>query len=162
MSVNRYQPHVLVLPEDDANRQLANGFLLEIPSLMLRGIQVLEVAKGWLKVLECFKSDHVHEMEGDPQRFMVLLIDFDGQKDRLGRARAYIPAHLTNRVFVLGSWTEPEDLKRADLGTYETIGRAMAKDCREGTDTTWSHALLRHNASEIDRLRERVRPILFP
>ena len=29
MSVNKYQPHVLVLPEDDANRQLANGFLLD-------------------------------------------------------------------------------------------------------------------------------------
>lgn len=28
MSVNKYKPHVLVLPEDDANRQLANGFLL--------------------------------------------------------------------------------------------------------------------------------------
>jgi hypothetical protein len=26
MSVNKYLPHVLVLPEDDANRQLANGF----------------------------------------------------------------------------------------------------------------------------------------
>jgi hypothetical protein len=29
MSVNKYHPHVLVLPEDDANRQLANGFLLD-------------------------------------------------------------------------------------------------------------------------------------
>ena len=27
MSVNKYKPHVLLIPEDDANRQLANGFL---------------------------------------------------------------------------------------------------------------------------------------
>jgi hypothetical protein len=27
MSANKYKPHVVVLPEDDANRQLANGFL---------------------------------------------------------------------------------------------------------------------------------------
>jgi hypothetical protein len=161
MSVNKYKPYVFVLPEDRANEQLANGFLLD-QSLTPRSIQVLEVAGGWLKVLECFKSDHVHEMDRDPRRFMVLLIDFDGQQDKLGRARADIPAHLTDRVFVLGVWTEPEDLKRADLGTYETIGSAMAQDCREGTDTIWSHALLRHNASEIDRLREHVRPILFP
>lgn len=29
MSVNRARPHVLVLPEDDANRQIAVGFELE-------------------------------------------------------------------------------------------------------------------------------------
>jgi len=49
----------------------------------------------------------------------------------------------------------------ATLGSYETIGRALAEDCREGTDTTWEHGLLRHNSGEIGRLRERVRPILF-
>ena len=92
---------------------------------------------------------------------MVLLIDFDGKEDRLEEAKAGIPGHLTDRVFVLGAWTEPEALK-ADLGSYETIGLALAKDCREGTDTTWGHDLLRHNATELDRLRKHVRPILFP
>ncbi|KAM3090094.1 hypothetical protein ACKFKG_30775 [Phormidesmis sp. 146-35] len=32
MSIDKYQPHLLVLPEDDANRQVAIGFLLD-PSL---------------------------------------------------------------------------------------------------------------------------------
>jgi hypothetical protein len=41
MSVNKYQPHILVLPEDDANRQLANGFVLD-QSVATRNIQVLE------------------------------------------------------------------------------------------------------------------------
>ena len=45
MSVNVYNPHVLVLPEDDANRQIANGFLLE-PSIKHRNIQVLTPAKS--------------------------------------------------------------------------------------------------------------------
>ena len=63
-------------------------------------------------------------------------------------------------MFILSVLTEPEELK-GSLGSYETIGTAMAKDCREGTDTTWGHALLRHNAGELVRLRERVRPILF-
>jgi hypothetical protein len=45
MSVNRYQPHVLVLPEDDANRQMANGFLLD-QYLSTRKIQVLEEVDG--------------------------------------------------------------------------------------------------------------------
>jgi hypothetical protein len=64
-------------------------------------------------------------------------------------------------VFILGTLTEPEALKR-DLGSYETIGLALAQDCRDETDTTWGHDLLRHNAGELERLRETVRPILFP
>jgi len=159
MIVNRYQPHVLVLPEDDANRQLANGFLLD-QSILTWKIQVLEEVGGWIEVLDRFTSDHVTGMDKYPGRFMVLLIDFDARKDRLSRVKATIPDHLIDRVFVLGVWTEPEAL-RSDLGSYESIGRAMARDCREGTDTTWGHGLLRHNATEIERLRELVRPILF-
>ena len=157
--INRYKPHVLVLPEDDANRQLLNGFLPH-PSLSQQ-IQPLEEAGGWLKVLDCFESDQVQEMAKYPNKTMVLLIDFDGQRDRLNRAKAVIPDNLKDRVFVLGVWTEPEALK-AILGSYEKIGRAMAEDCREDTATTWGHELLRHNAGEIGRLRRQVRPILFP
>ena len=36
------------------------------------------------------------------QRFMVLLIDFDGHEDRLTYAKKVIPGHLIDRVFVLG------------------------------------------------------------
>jgi hypothetical protein len=160
MSVNKYEQHVLVLPEDRANRQLANGFLMD-PSLLTRKIQVLAEAGGWKNVLSLFKSDHLIGMERYPNRFMVLLIDFDGEVDRLGNAKATIPDHLIERVFILGALSEPEALK-ADLGaSYEDIGSRMAKSCRDETDKTWEHPLLRHNASELDRLREHVRPILF-
>jgi hypothetical protein len=98
VSLNNHQPHVLVLPEDDANRHLANEFKLNLDQSVLTRIHV----------------------------------------DR-----------------------EPEDLK-PELGSYETIGSALAQDCREETDTTWNHELLRHNSEELARLRVRVRPILFP
>jgi hypothetical protein len=137
---------------------LANGFLLH-PSLSTQ-IQVLEEVGGWSKVLDCFEKDHVKKMDALPDRFMVLLIDFDGQQDRLHRANAVIPDNLKDRVFVLGVWTEPEAL-RAILGSYEKIGRAIAEDCREDTSTTWGHELLKHNTSEIERMRQQVRPILF-
>jgi hypothetical protein len=70
---------------------------------------------------------------------------------------------LSDRVFVLGVLTDPERLS-ASLGheTRENIGRALARECYDGTDATWGHPLLRHNAGELDRLREHVRPILFP
>ena len=157
--INRYKPHVLVLPEDDANRQLANGFLLD-PSLTAQ-IQVLEEVGGWSKVLDCFEKDHVKKMDALPDRFMVLLIDFDNQRDRLDRANAVIPDNLKDRVFVLGVWTEPEALKASFGRPYEEIGRAIAEDCREDTAATWDHELLRHNADEIERMRQQVRPILF-
>jgi hypothetical protein len=161
MSANKNQPHIYVLPEDYANRQLANGFFLD-HSLWnrRRSFQVLPEVGGWTKVLACFQSDHIKGMERYPQRFMVLLIDFDDREDRLDMAKAAIPAHLTDRVFILGVRSKPETLRQY-LGSYETIGLALAKDCREETDTTWGHDLLCHNASELDRLREHVRPILF-
>jgi hypothetical protein len=159
--INPYQPHVMVLPEDRANSQLADGFLLELDQFALMRIKVLPEAGGWIVVLDTFESDHVAGMDKHRQRYMVLLIDFDGDEGRIDEAKRRIPERLMDRVFILGAMTEPEDLKRAGLGHYETIGEALAQDCREETDITWGHNLLRHNTNEITRLRHHVRPILF-
>ncbi len=158
--MNKERPHVFVLPEDDANRQLANGFQLDY-SLDTRRMQVLREAGGWQEVLKCFKVEHVPEMDRNSNRFMVLVIDFDRKENRLDNVKAEVPERLKERVFVLGAWSEPEEL-RQELGfSYESIGLAMAKDCREGVDVTWAHDLLRHNAGELERLRRFIRPILF-
>jgi hypothetical protein len=160
MSVNKYLPHVYVLPEDDANRQMTNGFLLD-QSLASSRIRILEEAGGWSEVLDRFCSIYTTEMDHYPERLMVLLIDFDDHADRLDLAKSRVPQHLSNRVFIIGTLTEPEDLRRA-VGSYESIGLALARDCREGTDSTWTHRLLRHNEGEVGRMRTQVRPILFP
>jgi hypothetical protein len=150
-----------VLPEDDANRQLANGFRLD-PYLLNWKIQVLEEAGGWTKVLERFKKDLVVGMNRYSGRFVVLLIDFDDHLGRLAEVKSAIPVHLAERVFVLGALTEPECLTQAGLGSPEQIGLGLAKDCREGTDALWQHPLLGHNDPELKRLLQHVRPILFP
>jgi len=93
MSGNRSLPHVKVLPEDDANRQLAVGFL-QYPFLLARNIQVLRVARGWHRVLGLFESVHAIEMDRHPDRLMVLLIDFDGDFDRLGQINCQAPRPL--------------------------------------------------------------------
>lgn len=161
MSVNKYRPHVLVLPEDDAKRQIANGFLLD-ESLAAQYIQVLEVAGGWMQVLDRFQSDHIAGMERYPERCMVLLIDSDGKDNRLDDARNRIPGHLLERVLILGVWTEPERLKMELEFSYEQIGRSLAKDCREASGGIWMHHLLQHNAKEISRAGQRIRQIAFP
>ena len=135
MSANKHLPHVLVLPEDDADRELANRFQLQLDSVRLRQMQVLEVAGGWSAVLERFRSYHVALLKSLPLRFMVLLIDFDGDPERQRTVLADIPPHLADRVFVLGGLSDPEDLKKA-LGPYETRGSALARDCRDETSTT--------------------------
>lgn len=111
--MNTYEPHVFVLPEDDANRQLADGFQLEVDRFRQKQMRVLRVARGWRRVVELFKSQHVAEMDRNPNRFMVLLIDLDKQHDRLDVVKADIPTGLADRVFVLGARPEPEDLKKA-------------------------------------------------
>ena len=159
MSVNRHLPHLFILPEDDANRQLANGFALGVATNQLR---VLPEAGGWAHVRDTFASDHVDGMQRFDGRLMVLLVDFDNNPSRLQDVQAGIPDDLADRVFILGVMSEPEDLKRNGLGSYESIGKALADECRTRGAAIWSHRLLQHNAAELERLRGSVCDLLFP
>src|SRR5713101_4975757 len=160
MGVNRERLHVFVLPEDDDDRQLAAEFQAQMDFGRQRQMYVLDVANGWTRVVDLFVSVHIDEMRRRPTRFMVLLVDFDEDQNRLQKVKSAIPADLIDRVFVLGAWTKPEDL-RHDIGPYGKVGSDMAADCRDGTDKTWGRPLLRHNGGELDRLRQHVRSILF-
>jgi len=51
MSINKFKPHILVLPEDDANRQIANGFIQAL-NVNERAIQVMPNADGWKKAVD--------------------------------------------------------------------------------------------------------------
>jgi hypothetical protein len=159
--MNKYKSHILILPEDDANREIANGFNLN-ENLDSRSIQILPSAGGWKRVIEKFTDDHVSAMRQFTERRIVLVIDFDnGYEDRLKYMQDHIPSDLKNRVFVLGAQSEPEQLKKAMNKNFESIGVALAKDCSEKTDKTWGHALLKHNKTEIDRMILSVKPYLF-
>jgi len=160
MSVNKYKPHILVLPEDDANRQIANGFILDL-NLNSRVIQVLPEAHGWEDVVDKFTNDYASTMRQYPHRMIALLIDFDEDKDRLSYVKEQIPDDLENRVFVLGVLSEPERLRRNINKDFEKIGEALAKDCSDNTNELWGHHLLRHNRTELDRMISSVRPFLF-
>lgn len=159
---NKYLPHVFVLPEDDANRQIANGFILH-PGLKSRVIQVLPPPGGWSHVVENFCTNQAADLRRYAERRMVLLIDYDGQfPQRLEDIREQIPVDLSERVFILGVLSEPEDLKR-DLrhSGLEKIGEALADDCSQNTQQVWGNHLLRHNHDELERLIQDVKPFLF-
>ncbi len=161
MSVNVYKPHVVVLVEDGADRDIANGFLLD-PSIKLRNIQVLPPAGGWGKVLDRFLEDHVAELQRWPERHLVLLIDFDDHvESRTKQFVSQFPENVRDRVFLLGTQGEPEPLKKQQGDSLENIGKALAAECYRGETHLWSHPLLAHNAAERERLNTKVKSILF-
>ncbi|MBD6619600.1 hypothetical protein FNW02_28220 [Komarekiella sp. 'clone 1'] len=160
MGINKYQPHVFVLPEDDANRQIANGFLLDL-NLNSCAIQVLPEARGWEDVVEKFTNDYASTMRQFLKRTIVLLIDFDEDEDRLIYVKHQIPEDLIDRVFVIGVLSEPEKLRKDINKNFEKIGEALAKDCSNNTDKLWGHNLLKHNKTELDRMILSVKPFLF-
>ena len=160
--MNRYKPHVLVIPEDDANRQLVLGFQLHY---LVREdlIHVERPARGWTNVRDFFLRDHQPLMRKFPDRFVVLLLDFDGDINRGEEIRGVIDQELQARVFILGALSEPEVLKSSVGEHYDAIGTRLAGDCREEMTEAnlWSHQLLRQNQVELQRARQVLSGFLF-
>lgn len=159
---NSYRPHLLILPEDDMNRQLANGFLLE-PSVQQRAVQVLPFAGGWPKVKKSFLETHISMLRQYPDRHLILLIDFDNKlEERRQKFKGIIPDDVADRVYILGTLTEPEDLPKECNGlSPEKIGEALAISCYGNEIGLWGNRLLQHNQEEIDRLSKSVKPFLM-
>ena len=97
MSAQKYGPQVLVLPEDDANKDIANGFFNH-DAIDQRAVKILPCAGGWSKVRDAFSSDHVTEMQKYPKRYMVLLVDFDEKSTRFDDMTKDIPEELAATV----------------------------------------------------------------
>ncbi|PZV15056.1 MAG: hypothetical protein DCF20_11575 [Pseudanabaena sp.] len=165
---NKYDQHLLVLPEDRANEEIANGFN-NILDPYSRAIQIERPSGGWGKVVDNFAKNYVSEMRIFTKRMIVLLIDFDDYNDldksnyreRLSYIKSQIPDDLQERVFVLGSRNSPEKLRSNMKKSFEGIGESLAKDCAENTNKIWGHDLLKHNEDELERLRLSVKPFLF-
>ncbi len=158
--MNREKEHILVLPEDRANEEIANGFI-QIPNVNSKTIKIERPAGGWEKVLKKFEKEHIAVMRQYTKSRVVLLIDFDQREDRLSYVNSHIPDDLKERVFVLGVFSNPEIL-RNDVGkNFEGIGEALANNCSDNTNDLWEHELLKHNKIELDRLIYSVKPFLF-
>lgn len=156
--MNKYRDHLLIVPEDDANRELANGFLLGLP----HGInaQVQRSAGGWPSARDEL-NNLVASMRNTPRRRVLVLVDFDEDGTRRSEVLRDLPEDLRDRVFLLGVWSNPERLQNA-LGhrSREVIGRELAAECLNSQHSLWTHTLLRHNADELLRLRTQVLPFL--
>lgn len=159
--MNKFTRHIWLIPEDDANRQIANGFIHH-HEVNENQIKIMPPAGGWVKVLEQFKDEYIQVLRNNQNAHLVMVIDFDNRyANRFAEFNNSIPEDIKSRVFVIGGMTTPEKLKK-ELGlSFEKIGELLAKDCCLEDFETWNHAELKHNEAERRRLTEIVRPILF-
>src|SRR5688500_1043600 len=110
--MNGYPSHVYVIPEDDRDRQLANGFVWH-DQIDARRIDIMPPAGGWGEVLKIFEKEYISRLRKYPGDHVVLLVDFDGDyENRRARFAQVIPSDLADRVFVIGARNTPEDLRR--------------------------------------------------
>ncbi len=95
--MNRYAPHIYVIPEDDRDRQIADGFVLHHQVKHAR-IQVVPPAGGSPKVLDTFRDEYISKLRRDcPYAHVVMLIDFDDQvENRKAMFEQEIPEELQN------------------------------------------------------------------
>ena len=160
MSVNRYRPYLIILPEDDATEEIANGFI-KVSEVNFAAIRIERPARGWPNVVTRFTKEIVSEMNQYSDAMIVLLIDFDDNEKRLSFVEKDIPENLRNRVFIIGIWSNPEALRRNTKKNFETIGETLANNCADNTHDLWNHDLLKHNETELERMREIIKPFLF-
>jgi hypothetical protein len=163
VNMNLYAPHLYIIPEDDCDRQLADGFVQHYQVKSQR-IKVMPVAGGWKEVLRTFTMEYIARLQQDPKKHghVVMLIDFDGHYfDRRKEFEDAIPEDLKQRVFVVGSKVTPEALKKELAKNFEQIGLSLADDCVSGAEATWSHEHLKHNDPDRLRLVNIVKPFLF-
>lgn len=158
MAVNRYKPHVVVLPEDDATRSLVVGF-----SDHCSGPIDLKLSQGgWPKVLAEFEHRYVKYLRTYADAHVVMVIDYDDDfASRLTLFQAAMPADVAARVYVLGALTEAETLKNQQALKYGPLGAIMADECRTQLPVLWNCPQLVNNQAELQRLMLQVRPFLF-
>ena len=156
---NKYVPHLHILPEDKANRDMALGFS-EHPLVDGRRIKVLPVADGWRVAAEQLRGALGAGLREFPERRLLLLIDFDGDSERRTKVVEGVPSEIVSRVYILGVSSEPERLK-ANRWSFGEIGETIAQGCVDDAYGFWSGPLVIHNRSELERLRESVRPFVL-
>lgn len=162
MALNKHVPSLVILPEDDANRQILNGFIRHL-RVNDKTVSVLPPAGGWTKVLSGERIEGLlNRLKQFDKMRLLLVIDFDRQfesryeifKDRVGEA-------LFQRTYLLGTLSDPESLKKSFGQAFEKIGESLAEKCDENDFSLWENEFLRHNLDEVRRLSMDVKPFLF-
>jgi hypothetical protein len=160
VAVNRHIRHLFVIPEDDANRQMAIGFEKD-DRVRGNAIQIVPPAGGWEKALKKLADDYFPLVQSNANSHVLVLIDCDGNSERLADALAQVPKEIEDRVFIVGTLGEPEILKKSLNLPLEMIGGIVADECFDPDSKIWQHDQLKHNAVEVARLKSALSNAVF-
>lgn len=165
MGANKHKDHLVIIPEDNAYGEMAEGFV-GYQLLNANRVDILRPANGWASLVDKFQKYYAAGVRQYTHRHVLLLFDADKDQARLGEVLAGIPGDIRARVFALCCLDESEALKRALGGGYfKEIGRALAESCDRETygdgGSPWQCPELRHNQDELARLAAAVRPFIF-
>lgn len=159
MTVNKYKPHLFVIPEDDADRQLANGFVLHHE--VSGEVQIVKEAGGWIKVIETITEEYVPLLKQNPNAHVLGIIDCDNDGERIKKLLDDFPSDVQDRIFLLGVFDDPQQFKISVQKPFETIGETLAEECFTEELHLWHHTHLQHISTEIERAKRCLKPIVF-
>jgi hypothetical protein len=124
--MNKYKDHLYIIPEDDRDRQIADGFVLH-HAVDVRWVQVMALAGGWSNVLKTFQVEYIQILLNYPNAHVVMHFDFDGHiEERRNEFEQAIPDEFKDRVFVIGAKDNHETLKKGLNTGFEEIGTSFA------------------------------------
>ena len=149
---NKHKWHILVLPEDDATKQLGNGLARAFPAVENR-VQVLREARGWEHAMDMIPS---LDLKKYVQRRVLLIIDFDKDGNRLNfiKSKPFV-VPFSDRIYVIGCFDEAERLKNlVGENNLERVGERLGTDCNY-----WSSPLLANCKSDACRLKNEIQNI---
>lgn len=161
MSVNREKPYLIVLFEDDAYKDLFMGFEFS----MQKQISQRPVCGGFDSVhllLTNEKSILLKELNKFPKAYVLALIDADSdnyphsQKGKIDTLKTAIDVKYQDRVFIIGSKIEAEDIKQVIIGQgkWKTVSQKLEDSCKNDHCQLWQDDMLKHNLDEISRLKQ--------
>lgn len=159
MGLDKYKPGLYVIPEDDADRQIADGFVNDLR--VKNVVQVMPLAGGWKKVIKEIVDVYIPILRKYKELRVVGVIDCDGRENRILTELKEIPVDVRKRVFILGTLITPEEFKASVGLHFAPLGEKLAQECFDENFELWNHEHLIFLENEVNRAKEELRPILF-
>lgn len=170
MSINRQQKHVIFFGEDEATRNLAQGFIEGENINELRCDVWHTFGTGWKSTTEAME---LVGMSRYPLTHLILVIDLDRQeKHHIEDLKQEIDqTSFSDRVYVIGGSKDVQALQRAftaanSIGkiSAQDTGREIANQCFKDescVEGVWCDPALEHNRTELERICRNLKDIIF-
>lgn len=160
--MNRNCDGIIVIAEDQRLRAVAVGFFSNNLD-MSQNIYIDKYQKGWPKVKDRIPKCNA-TLKQYPKLRIVLIIDFDGKKNRYDYFMKDVDQDVKDRLFILGPLHNVEQLKKCcNAPTFEQLGHLLREDClnKDSAFNIWNCPELSDFKEEIKRICENVKDFLW-